>query len=108
MKATVTAVLEFESPDAYTTCDVKDGVYSYFRMLNPYIDNISIEPIDVRINKLVGKSTEIDLKSSSKEKRRMIEQMNDLLLPMMNFVDEKSKEAIRWTLRTISKERGAD
>lgn len=76
-------------------------------MLNPYIDNISIEPTDVKVNELVGKSTEIDLKSSSKE-RRMIEQMNALLLPMMNFVDEKSKEAIRWTLRTISKERGAD
>jgi hypothetical protein len=42
------------------------------------------------------------LKKTTADERRMIEQMNAVLLPMVNYVDDKTKEAIQWTLRKIS------
>lgn len=35
------------------------------------------------------------------DERRMIEQMNTVLLPMVNYADDKTKKAIQWTLKKI-------
>lgn len=41
-------------------------------------------------------------KDTTADERRMIEQMNAVLLPMFNYVDDKTKKAIQWTLKKIN------
>ena len=41
-------------------------------------------------------------KNITAEERRMIEQMNAVLLPMLNYADDETKKAIHWTLKKIT------
>lgn len=107
MKAVATVKVEFDSPDAYCSVDVKNGIREYFNLLNPYIDNISIEPLEIDVNlkeKPSSNSNPVEESEESSKDRRMRQQVNAILLPMLNYADDKSKEAISWALRKISHE----